>query len=40
MASALFKTIRMLEEARLHFFVERTRPDFDPLVGDNGWRAR
>ena len=27
MASALFKTIRMLEEARLHFFIERTRPD-------------
>jgi len=27
MASAVFKTIRMLEEARLHFFIERTRPD-------------
>jgi hypothetical protein len=27
MASALFKTMRMLEEARLHFFIERTRPD-------------
>jgi hypothetical protein len=26
-ASAVFKTIRMLEEARLHFFIERTRPD-------------
>ena len=27
MASAVFKTIGMLEEARLHFFIERTRPD-------------
>jgi hypothetical protein len=27
MASAVFKTIQMLEEARLHFFIERTRPD-------------
>ena len=27
MASAVFKTIRILEEARLHFFIERTRPD-------------
>jgi hypothetical protein len=27
MASAIFTTIRMLEEARLHFFIERTRPD-------------
>jgi hypothetical protein len=27
MASAVFKTMRMLEEARLHFFIERTRPD-------------
>jgi hypothetical protein len=27
MASAVFKTIRMLEEARLHFFIERTRLD-------------
>jgi len=27
MASAVFKTIRMLEEARLHFLIERTRPD-------------
>jgi hypothetical protein len=27
MESALFKTMRMLEEARLHFFIERTRPD-------------
>jgi hypothetical protein len=27
MASALFKTMRMLEAARLHFFIERTRPD-------------
>ena len=27
MASAEFKTMRMLEEARLHFFIERTRPD-------------
>jgi hypothetical protein len=27
MASAVFKTVRMLEEARLHFFIERTRPD-------------
>jgi hypothetical protein len=27
MTSAVFKTIRILEEARLHFFIERTRPD-------------
>jgi hypothetical protein len=27
MASAVFKTMRMLEEARLYFFIERTRPD-------------
>jgi hypothetical protein len=27
MASAVFKTMRMLEEAQLHFFIERTRPD-------------
>ena len=27
MASAVFKTMRMLEEARLHFFIERTRAD-------------
>ncbi len=27
MTSAVFKTIRMLEEARLHFVIERTRPD-------------
>ena len=27
MASAVFKTMRMLEEARLHYFIERTRPD-------------
>jgi hypothetical protein len=27
MASAVFKTMRMLEEARLHFVIERTRPD-------------
>ena len=27
MTSAVFKTIRMLEEARLHFFIERTRSD-------------
>ena len=27
MTSAIFKTIRMLEEARLHFVIERTRPD-------------
>ena len=27
MTSAVFKTIRMLEEARLLFFIERTRPD-------------
>ena len=26
-ASALFDTIKMLEKARLHFFIERTRPD-------------
>jgi hypothetical protein len=27
MSSAIFETIRLLESARLHFFVERTRPD-------------
>jgi hypothetical protein len=27
MSSAVFDTIRMLEGARLHFFIERTRPD-------------
>ncbi len=27
MSSALFETIKALEAARLHFFIERTRPD-------------
>jgi hypothetical protein len=27
MSSALFETIRLLEDASLHFFIERTRPD-------------
>jgi hypothetical protein len=27
MSSAVFDTIRLLEGARLHFFIERTRPD-------------
>ncbi|HEV2100896.1 MAG TPA: hypothetical protein VGR45_18465 [Stellaceae bacterium] len=27
MSSAVFNTIRMLEAARLHYFIERTRPD-------------
>lgn len=27
MSSAVFETIKMLEKARLHFFIERTRPD-------------
>ena len=27
MSSALFDTIRALEKAHLHFFIERTRPD-------------
>jgi len=26
-SSAVFETIKMLEKARLHFFIERTRPD-------------
>jgi len=26
-SSAVFETIRMLEEARLHFLIMRTRPD-------------
>jgi hypothetical protein len=26
-SSAVFETIRMLEKARLHFSIERTRPD-------------
>jgi hypothetical protein len=27
MSSAVFDTIKLLEAARLHFFIERTRPD-------------
>lgn len=27
MSSAVFETIKMLENAQLHFFIERTRPD-------------
>ncbi|MDQ0391237.1 hypothetical protein [Labrys monachus] len=27
MSSAIFKTISLLEDARLHFYIERTRPD-------------
>lgn len=27
MTSAVFETMRALESARLHFFIERTRPD-------------
>lgn len=27
MSSAVFDTIRLLEGVRLHFFIERTRPD-------------
>jgi hypothetical protein len=27
MSSAVFDTLRLLEDARLHFFIERTRPD-------------
>ena len=27
MSSAVFSTIRMLEAARLHYFIERSRPD-------------
>ena len=27
MSSAIFKTINALEDAKLHFFIERTRPD-------------
>ena len=27
MSSAIFNTLRLLEEARLHYFIERTRPD-------------
>lgn len=27
MSSAIFETIKMLENAQLHFFIERTRPD-------------
>jgi len=26
-SSAVFETIKMLEKAHLHFFIERTRPD-------------
>lgn len=27
MANAIFETIKLLEKVRLHFFIERTRPD-------------
>lgn len=27
MASAIFEVVRMLDSARLHYFIERTRPD-------------
>jgi hypothetical protein len=27
MSSAIFETMRLLEAAGLHFFIERTRPD-------------
>jgi hypothetical protein len=27
MSSTLFNTLRALEQARLHFYIERTRPD-------------
>lgn len=27
MSSTIFSTIRMLEEAGLHYFIERSRPD-------------
>ncbi len=27
MSSTLFETVRILERARIHFFLERTRPD-------------
>lgn len=27
MSSAFFETIKALESARVHFFIERTRPD-------------
>lgn len=27
MSSAIFNTLRLLEQARLHYFIERTRPD-------------
>jgi hypothetical protein len=27
MSSAVFDTMRLLEDAGLHFFIERTRPD-------------
>ena len=27
MSSAIFNTIKALEKARLHFYIERTRPD-------------
>lgn len=27
MSTAIFETIKMLEKAKLHFFIERTRPD-------------
>ncbi len=27
MSSAVFDTIKALEKARLHFYIERTRPD-------------
>ena len=27
LSAQIFETIKMLEKARLHFFIERTRPD-------------
>jgi hypothetical protein len=36
MTSSLFKTMRTLEEARLHFSIERTRPDSVRFAGING----
>ena len=27
MSSTIFETIRLIEAAKLHFFIERTRPD-------------
>ena len=35
MKSAIFRTMRMLEDARLHYSIERTRPDSERTRPDS-----